>query len=388
MDNKDNHNFTRRDFTKLAAAGAIGGAISASLPGSLWAQEQQDPKQPGGPYPKNFRKIHDKMIVIDGASPILGFHPMGTILVDPWDLYKKSCDIVFSTVSSVSLEETLGYMSEAAKYMAKDPDTMLIKKVADIHEAKKTGKLGVIYQFQPPEPLYGNLEWAWFFKQAGLGICQVSYNTKGEFGYGSAEKVDNGLTSKGRDLIKVLDEAKIIVDVAHAGVKTALDTIDAGSTIVVCSHGNARSVIKSDRNYPDEVLKNVAQKGGLCGVAGWPPFISTSNRPSMDDMIRMIDYMVNLVGIDHVGIGMDYMQGQAGTVSNKDAEDLYKFLIDSGNWSVETYPPPPWYYPEGIELPDTLYNLTGALLARGYKKEDVAKIWGGNWLRIMGQVWG
>jgi membrane dipeptidase len=85
---------------------------------------------------------------------------------------------------------------------------------------------------------------------------------------------------------------------------------------------------------------------------------------------------------------MDYMHGQAGTVSNEDAKALYKYLVDSGNWSEKTYPPPPWYYPEGIELPDTLYNLTGALLARGYKKEDIAKIWGGNWMRIMGQVWG
>jgi membrane dipeptidase len=329
------------------------------------------------------------MIAIDGTAPLLGYPPPGQILVDPWDLYKKGgADIVFTTVSSGNLEDTLNFLAYVAKHMAKDPDTLLIKKVADAHEAKKTGKLGVVYQFQPPHALYGNLEWAWFFKQAGIGICQMTYNQKTEFGYGSGEKVDKGLTQKGRDLIKVLDEAKIIVDVAHGGVKTALDTIDAGSTIVVCSHGNARAVINSDRNFPDEVLKAVAQKGGICGVAGWPPFISNNNRPSMDDMIRMIDYMVELVGVDHVGIGMDYMLGQAGTIPDEDAKALYKQLVDQGDWSPETYPPPPWYYPEGIELPDTLYNLTGALLARGYKKEDIAKIWGGNWLRIMGQVWG
>ena len=373
---------TRRDFSKLAIAGAIG----AALPGSVWAQQ---PAQPGGPYPKNFRAIHDEMIAIDGTAPLLGYPPPGQILVDPWDLYKKGgADIVFTTVSSGNLEDTLNFLTYVAKHMAKDPDTLLIKKVADAHEAKKTGKLGVVYQFQPPHALYGNLEWAWFFKQAGIGICQMTYNQKTEFGYGSGEKVDKGLTQKGRDLIKVLDEAKIIVDVAHGGVKTALDTIDAGSTIVVCSHGNARAVINSDRNFPDEVLKAVAQKGGICGVAGWPPFISNNNRPSMDDMIRMIDYMVELVGVDHVGIGMDYMLGQAGTIPDEDAKALYKQLVDKGDWSPKTYPPPPWYYPEGIELPSTLFNLTGALLARGYKKEDIAKIWGGNWLRIMGQVWG
>ena len=373
---------TRRNFSKLGIAGAIG----AALPASVWAQQSM---QPGGPYPDNFRDIHDGIIVIDGAAPLLGIPPPGPILADPWELYKRGgADVVFTTVSSSSLEETLNYLTYVAKHMAKDPETMQIKTVADIYEAKKTGKLGVVYQFQPPHALYGNLEWAWYFKQSGLGICQMTYNQKTEFGYGSGEKVDKGLTRKGRDLIKI--EAKIIVDVAHGGVKTTLDTIDAGSGIVVCSHGNARAVIQSDRNYPDEVLKAVAQKGGLVGVAGWPPFISTNknNRPSMDDMIRMIDYMVELVGVDHVGIGMDYMLGQAGTISNDDAMALYKYLVDSGDWSPKTYPPPPWHYPEGIELPDTLYNLTGALLARGYKKEDVAKIWGGNWLRIMGQIWG
>jgi membrane dipeptidase len=374
----------RRNFFKLGIAGVIG----AALPASVWAQQSM---QPGGQYPDNFRDIHDGIIVIDGAAPLLGIPPPGPILADPWELYKKGgADVVFTTVSSSSLEETLNYLTYVAKHMAKDPETMQIKTVADIYEAKKTGKLGVVYQFQPPHALYGNLEWAWYFKQSGLGICQMTYNQKTEFGYGSGEKVDKGLTRKGRDLIKILDEAKIIVDAAHAGVKTALDTIDAGSGIVVCSHGNARAVIQSDRNYPDEVLTAVAQKGGLVGVAGWPPFISTNkdNRPSMDDMIRMIDYMVELVGVDHVGIGMDYMLGQAGTISNDDAMALYKYLVDSGDWSPKTYPPPPWHYPEGIELPDTLYNLTGALLARGYKQEDVAKIWGGNWLRIMSEVWG
>ncbi len=83
------------------------------------------PTQPGGPYPENFRDIHNEMIVIDGASPLLGFPPTGKILVDPWDLYKKGgADIVFTTVSSRSLEETLNYLSSVAKHMAKDPDTI------------------------------------------------------------------------------------------------------------------------------------------------------------------------------------------------------------------------------------------------------------------------
>ena len=76
------------------------------------------------------------------------------------------------------------------------------------------------------------------------------------------------------------------------------------------------------------------------------------------------------------------------TDEEKNALALYNYLVEQGDWSPKTYPPPPWYYPEGIELPSTFFNLTGALLARGYTQEDIAEIWGGNWLRIMGQIWG
>lgn len=94
----------------------------------------------------------------------------------------------------------------------------------------------------------------------------------------------------------------------------------------------------------------------------------------MEDFIRMTDYVVDLVGIDHVGVGMDYWFGQAGIESDEMALKLYDYFIASGEWTKLVYPPPPWWFPEGVETPDTLANLSGALPAHGYSKEDVAKI--------------
>jgi len=374
---------SRRDFGLMAGAGVA----SALAPKMGVAAQPSD--QPGGPYPANFQRVHDGLIVIDASDPLISLPKPPEIKQNLFDLYKKGgVTVAFASVGSNSLEETLRYMSWVAKNMLNDPQMMLIKSVADIHEAKKQGKLGIMYQFQPSKALEGDIERAWFFKQAGLGIVQMTYNPKNAFGYGSAEKDDLGLTPMGRDLIKVLNQAKIIVDVAHAGNKTALDTIAASEKVVVCSHGNSREVINSPRNFPDEVLKAVGQKGGVVGVVGYPDFVSTKKRPTMEDMIRMTDHIVELVGIDHVGVGMDYWIGQAGIASDELANKLYKFMLDSGEWSKETYPPPPWWFPEGIESPDKLANFTGALLARGYKEQDVAKIWGGNWLRVMKGVWG
>jgi len=380
----------RRDFIKATGVAAI--ALSGGL-GAIqsFAQAPANPQvgQPGGPYPANFQKVHDRLIVIDASDPLISLPKPPEIKQNLFDLYKKGgVTVAFASVGSNSLEETLRYMSWVAKNMLNDPKMMLIKSVADIHEAKKQGKLGIMYQFQVMAAMEGDIERAWMFKQAGVGIMQMTYNPKNAFGYGSAEKNDLGLTPKGRDLIKVMNQAKIIVDVAHGGVKTALDTIAASEKVVVCSHGNSRAVVNSPRNFPDEVLKAVGQKGGVVGVVGYPDFVSTKKRPTMDDMIRMTDHIVELVGIDHVAVGMDYWIGQAGIASDELATKMYKFMIASGEWSAETYPPPPWWFPEGIETPDKLANLTGALLARGYKEQDVAKIWGGNWLRVMKQVWG
>ena len=171
------------------------------------------------------------------------------------------------------------------------------------------------------------------------------------------------------------------------GARSGFDALEASSAPVIVSHGNAFGKIDSPRNVPDELLKAVAEHGGIAGAVGYPAFVSRK-RPTMDDMVGMIDYMVELMGIDHVSIGMDYDLTIDGVKPLEEIQAQYDYLVANGQWDPAVYPPPPYHYPAGIELPNTLYNLTGALLKRGYTEEDIQKIWGGNWMRIMEQVWG
>lgn len=101
-----------------------------------------------------------------------------------------------------------------------------------------------------------------------------------------------------------------------------------------------------------------------------------------------IDYVAKLVGVRHVGIGMDYYEGMDGIATLEEATTIYDQLISSGRWKEEAYPPPPWKYPAGIEDPSRFPNLTKALLQRGYSEEHVLQILGGNFLRVYEQVWG
>ena len=101
-----------------------------------------------------------------------------------------------------------------------------------------------------------------------------------------------------------------------------------------------------------------------------------------------IDYVVDLVGDDHVGLGLDYYKGQSPVVDDDEAARLYAGRIAAGDWRPETYSPPPHHFPDGIATPRELRNLTRRLLERGYGEQTTRKILGGNWVRVFAEVWG
>lgn len=335
---------------------------------------------------KGFEEVHKELIVVDGTIPLISMSQ------NPEHIrWFKDGGV---TVASISVsgpprdpELTADIVTWFSEQIQTNPDYVLVRNTDDILKAKKENKLGVFYHFQSPIPFKENLERVWYYKAMGVGLVQLVYNKRSPYANGSTERNDAGISDLGVDLVKALNEARIIVDVSHTGEKSALDIIQASSEPVVLSHGNAIAVVNNPRNVSDKLLKAVADNGGLAGVAAYPPFISKNSRPSMDDMLKMIDHMVDLMGIDHVGLGLDYDATMHGVMLDDEVKKLYDYYVSSGTWDAKAYPPPPYYYPQGIERPDTLYNLTGALLAHGYSKEDVAKLMGGNWLRIMKQVW-
>jgi membrane dipeptidase len=185
-----------------------------------------------------------------------------------------------------------------------------------------------------------------------------------------------------------MNRAGVIVDCSHTGHRTTMEAIEASSAPVVFSHANAHAVHPSPRNIRDDQIKAIAATGGLVGTVGYPAFVSLSPRPSLDEFIAHIDYMVELVGIDHVALGLDYFTGMDPITSLSAARSEYKFYIESGAWTSASYPPPPYVFPAGIETTANLPNLTARLLDRGYKVEEVRKILGGNWVRVYRSVWG
>ena len=155
----------------------------------------------------------------------------------------------------------------------------------------------------------------------------------------------------------------------------------------IFSHGNAYAVHPNGRNLHDDQIKKVAETGGVIGVTGYEPFVSANRRPTVDQLIDHIDYYRNLVGIDHISIGMDYYWLQEGLMPLDEATAFYNKRIESGQWSPAIYPPPPICFPDAVKLPELMPNWVPSLRKRGYSDEDIVKILGGNYMRVLKAIW-
>jgi membrane dipeptidase len=327
--------------------------------------------------------LHKHSIVIDAVCPL--------VMDDPsyLDWYREGgvTALAPTMASTESARATLNRLAFWHRLFRERDDLLLVRKAQDVELAKHSGRLGIYLHFQGTDPIEDNFDLIDLYKDLGVGVIQLAYNVKNRVGDGCEEKTDGGLSRFGIKLVERLNRARVIVDCTHTGLRTSLDAIEHSTAPVILSHSNAKSVQSNPRNVTDELIDAIAQSGGVIGMVGFPSMVAGTEKPSLDQFIAHIDAIVQRVGIDHVGLGLDYYSGQAGVASDEEALRGYNGAISSGLWST-AYPPPPHHYPSGIETPRTLPNLTRRLLQRGYGEDDIRKILGGNWLRIMRSVWG
>jgi membrane dipeptidase len=328
-------------------------------------------------------RIHADSIVIDAVCPLVmdDLHHVS--------LYREGgLTAIAPTVGGwENSRPTLSRVAAWHRFLRERADLQLVRESRDIVTAKQSGRLGIYFHIQGTDPIEDNLDLIDLYKALGVGVIQLAYNVRNRVGDGCEEHTDAGLSRFGVKLIDRLNKSRVIVDCSHTGFRTSMDAIERSSAPVVLTHSNPKSVHASARNAPDELIDSIANSGGVVGVAGYPAFVSSATRPSLDQFVAHIDALVQRVGIDYVALGIDYYSGQAGIASDGEALQTYDKAVRLGRWST-AYPPPPHHYPEGIETPRTLPNLTTRLLARGYSEVQVHKILGLNWLRVMSCVWG
>ncbi|WNK00933.1 dipeptidase [Thalassospiraceae bacterium LMO-JJ14] len=328
-------------------------------------------------------KLHDDAVIIDAVCPLL----MEKEYVD-WYIEGGLTTIAPTVGGFDPTIQTLKTLGAWLEFIKNRDDLILVRKASDVVDAKKQGKLGIVLHFQGTEPIEDSVDLVNVYKTLGVGIIQLAYNVKNRIGDGAQERTDCGLSHFGVNFIKRCNEQRVIVDCSHTGYRTTMEAIELSEQPVVFSHANSKAVYASQRNIQDDQIKAVADTGGVVGIVGFPAFVSDSPRPTLDQFIAHIDHTAEVAGIDHVALGIDYYTGQDPVVDPVTAKAKYDKTIAAGRWRSDAYPPPPHYYPEGIETPRTLSALTARLLERGYSETDVRKILGENWLRVYRDVWG
>ena len=225
-----------------------------------------------------------------------------------------------------------------------------------------------------------HIDYLGIFKDLGVGIMQLTYNTQNLVGSGCYESHDSGLSDFGRDVVDEMNRLGILIDLSHVGAKTSDDAIRYSKKPVAYSHCLPSGLKDHPRNKTDEQLKFIADSGGFIGVTMFPPFLKNGANSTIDDYVEAIDYVVNLVGEDCIGFGTDFTQGHDDSFFQWITHDKGsgRKLVEFGEISN----------PLGLQTLGEYPNLTEALLRGGWSENKVRKIMGENWLRLLREVWG
>jgi membrane dipeptidase len=255
-------------------------------------------------------------------------------------------------------------------------DFALVTTFSDIHRARADGKVAVLLAFEGAEPLGFDLGALRLFYAVGLRMMSLTWSRRNAFGDGAWEnESQGGLTRLGRRAVAEMNRRGIIVDVSHASDRTARDILDVVSGPVVASHSNARALHNHPRNLTDDLIRAVGETDGVVAVTAVPSFIS-DRRATVSAWVDHLEHVIEVAGIDHVGVGADFIHHVNEIGAGLEMED----------WAPAWDPPPGPF--EGMLSPEDLPALTEELVWRRYGEEDLGKILSGNYFRVFERVLG
>lgn len=232
---------------------------------------------------------------------------------------------------------------------------MLCCNYKEIEAALQQKKVAAFLSIEGGDALQGELSALRMFYKLGVRSICLTWNHRNEIADGVGEGATaGGLTVFGRDVVREMNDLGMIIDVSHLSEKGFWDVIELSKSPIIASHSNARKLCSHQRNLRDEQMLALKKNGGVMGMNFYPPFLTETPKAALVDIIRHIEYSTALLGCDHVGIGADF-DGIEHT-----PEDV-----------------------QGIQDMDSIFNELAKL---NYSEEDISKIAGGNFLRIIKNV--
>ena len=258
-----------------------------------------------------------------------------------------------------------------------------VETVADIENAKKDGKIGMVFVVEGAAPLENEVDRVDILYGLGVRLMGITYSQSNGLGSGLKEDFDGGLTFMGRQVVRRMNNIGMTIDCSHCGDKTTLDVVEASTKPIFLSHIGAKALWPIKRLAPDEVLQAVAAKGGVIGIECAPHTAISKEHPahSIESFMDHFKYIVDLVGIDHVAFGPDSLYGDHVGI-----HDLHAAQFSSKDGEGLTFPKQK--YVLGLENPtEASKNILRWLVKNGYTNEEIEKVISGNIMRVLKETW-
>lgn len=263
------------------------------------------------------------------------------------------------------------------------------RSVADIYAAKAAGRASMVLGFQSASPYEHDIGLVGVFAALGVKIVQLTYNGQNHVGASCYEEVDPGLSWFGREVVAEMNKHRVLIDLSHVGERTSFDSIERSGVPVAITHANPKFAKEARRNKSDALIKALAARGGVIGVAVESGMLPGGARTTITEFCDMVAKLVEMVGVEHVGIGSDHNldhshEARRWWLVGKWTRNVPGFvdLVPTG-WEGEELG-----FPEWITKPSGVANIIDGLRARGFTEAEVEAIAGGNWLRIFKEAWG
>jgi len=407
-------NMNRRDFLNLGLTSSAAALAATHMP-AVWAAKGKTDEYGGYSGNKNFKyiktpatvydfgltpdqeahakELHKNIIVFDGLMECtfypslldnlkIGGATSGNFSLGITDMFGWTPENTFDPESWWSWEALNNDLDRLPGLVKTFSDkTMLTLNHADILEAKKKGLVGLMPGTQNTQFISRDTARIKKAYDKGLRIVQLTYNPSNLIGSGSMEKPENrfGLSGLGERVVGELNDLNMLIDTGHSSSETQIRAAEISEKPIAITHAGMYSKVPQFRSSTDKALKTVADKGGVIGVISTPGAIKGADRCTVEDYLDNIEHAINIAGVEAVGFGTDLIIPStidqiftAPSWDRKIAATIGKFEV----W--------PWSDGHvGMENNAGYPNLTRGLVKRGYSDEDITKIMGGNFMRLI-----
>lgn len=384
---------SRRDFVHASTAALAVPLINRGRFSVFpWSQRE---------YSARCVAIMERALVIDMLSPLTLNFPVGTRWANRPETFTEADSQRFRSSGIHVFHTAVGFggpdayrqglaffLGQNALIAGRTEYFTRIDSAADFDTIRQSRKIGVLLgaqnsdHFVRPDggqrDFFGTVD---EFFNYGQRVSQLTYNSRNWFGNGSTERADGGLSDLGVQLVERMNKVGMAVDTSHCGDRTTLDAFEVSKKPALVTHSNVRALVPGHpRCKPDEVIRAVGKAGSVFGITGVRNFVAPSEPTTIEHLLDHYDYVARMIGVEHVGVGSD--------IDLDGYDDMPKEIYDRLKAGYKgTYAFRDKIDIDEVAHPKRMYDLTEGLIRRKYSDAQIEGILGGNFKRVLTEIW-